>query len=70
MLVHNRSNVVDFNFHLVLVAKYQSPVFSNAIYQQGIKAILQSIADNNGFMNVLTKFGWICNTIMFFCMLN
>ena len=69
MLVHNRSNDVDFNFHLVLVTKYQSPVFSNAIYQQGIKAILQSIADNNGLVNVMTKFSWICNAIMFFSML-
>ena len=61
MLVHNRSNVVDFNFHLVLVTKYQSPVFSNAIYQQGIKAILQSIADNNSFMDILAEFFWICD---------
>lgn len=47
MLIHNRSNVVDFNFHLVLVTKYRKPIFSNATYQQGIRAILQSIADNN-----------------------
>lgn len=47
MLVHNRSNVVDFNFHLVLVTKYRKPIFSNTTYEKGIKAILQSIADNN-----------------------
>lgn len=54
MLIHNRSNVVDFNFnfhfHLVLVTKYRKPIFSNATYQQGIKAILQSIADNNNII--------------------
>ena len=47
MLVHNRSNVVDFNFQLVLVTKHRKPVFSNATYQQGIKTILQNIANNN-----------------------
>lgn len=47
MLIHNCSNVVDFNFHLVLVTKYRKPIFSNASYQQGIRTILQSIADNN-----------------------
>lgn len=47
MLIYNRSNVVDFNFYLVLVTKYRRPVFSNANYQQGIKDILRSIADNN-----------------------
>lgn len=47
MLIHNPSNVVDFNFHLVLVTKYRKPIFSNATYQQGIRIILQSIANNN-----------------------
>lgn len=47
MLIYNRSNVVDFNFYLVLVTKYRRLVFLNANYQQGIKDILRSIADNN-----------------------
>ena len=47
MLIHNRSNVIDFNFHLILVTKYRKPLFSNETYQEGIKAILQSIANNN-----------------------
>ena len=48
MLIKNRSNVYDFNFHLVFVTKYRKKVFVNNELRNEMKSFLQSIAYNKG----------------------
>lgn len=45
MIVKTRTNVYDFNFHLVFVTKYRKHVFNSKEKRQVMKEILQSIAD-------------------------
>lgn len=45
MIVKTRTNVYDFNFHLVFVTKYRKQVFDSEEKRQVMKEILQSIAD-------------------------
>lgn len=45
MIVKTRTNVYDFNFHLVFVTKYRKHVFNSEEKRQVMKEILQSIAD-------------------------
>lgn len=45
MIVKTRTNVYDFNFHLVFVTKYRKHVFNSKEKRQVIKEIVQSIAD-------------------------
>lgn len=47
MLKHNRTNVYDFNFHLVFVTKYRKQVFTNKETRETMKEILYEIAKNN-----------------------
>ena len=48
MLVKNRTNIYDFNFHLVFVTKYRKKVFVNDKLRNEMKVFLQSIAYNKG----------------------
>lgn len=45
MIVKTRTNIYDFNFHLVFVTKYRKHVFNSEEKRQVMKEILQSIAD-------------------------
>ena len=45
MIVKTRTNVYDFNFHLVFVTKYRKHVFNSKEKRQVMKEIVQSIAD-------------------------
>lgn len=47
MIVKTRTNVYDFNFHLVFVTKYRKHVFNSKDKRQVMKEILQSIANMN-----------------------
>lgn len=47
MLRYERTNVYDFNFHLVWVTKYRKPVFTTDRLRQSMKMILQEIAEKN-----------------------
>lgn len=46
MLKRERTNVYDFNFHLVFVTKYRKQIFTNDILREEMKTILLSIAKN------------------------
>jgi len=48
MLIKTRTNVYDFNFHLVWVTKYRKKVFTDPKLVEDIKNILIDIAKNNG----------------------
>ena len=45
MIVKTRTNVYDFNFHLVLVTKYRQHVFNSEEKRQSMTKILQYIGD-------------------------
>lgn len=45
MIVKTRTNVYNFNFHLVFVTKYRKHVFNSEEKRQVMKEILQSIAN-------------------------
>lgn len=47
MLKHNRTNVYDFNFHLVFVTKYRKQIFTSKKTQDVMNEILYGIAKNN-----------------------
>ena len=47
MLKHNRTNVYDFNFHLVFVTKYRQKIFNTYNKQKAMKDILKNIAKGN-----------------------
>ncbi|MGL4009820.1 IS200/IS605 family transposase [Staphylococcus nepalensis] len=47
MLVKTRTNVYDFNFHLVWVTKYRASIFDDESKRKVMKQILQSIAENH-----------------------
>ena len=47
MLKHNRTNVYDFNFHLVFVTKYRQKIFDTQEKQDLMKNILKNIAEGN-----------------------
>ncbi|MFT9086747.1 IS200/IS605 family transposase, partial [Liquorilactobacillus sp.] len=47
MLKYNRTNVYDFNFHLVFVTKYRKNIFTNEQARSVMKDILYTIANNN-----------------------
>jgi len=47
MIKHERTNIYDFNFHLVWVTKYRKPVFTTNEKANTLKAILQTIAKRN-----------------------
>lgn len=47
MLKHNRTNVYDFNFHLVFVTKYRQKIFDTQDKQELMKNILKNIAEGN-----------------------
>ena len=44
MIVRNRTNVYDFNFHLVFVTKYRKVIFTNEALRDDMKAILKQLA--------------------------
>lgn len=44
MIVRNRTNVYDFNFHLVFVTKYRKAIFINEALRNDMKAILKQLA--------------------------
>ena len=44
MIVRNRTNVYDFNFHLVFVTKYRKVIFTNEALRNDMKAILKQLA--------------------------
>ena len=46
MLVKRRTNVYDFNFHLVFVTKYRKAIFINEQFKNDMKQILLRIAKN------------------------
>ena len=45
MIVKTRTNVYDFNFHLVFVTKYRKHVFNSEEKRQVMKEILESTTD-------------------------
>ena len=45
MIVKTRTNVYDFNFHLVFVTKYRQHVFNSEEKRQSMTKILQYIGD-------------------------
>lgn len=47
MLKHERTNVYNFNFHLVWVTKYRKPIFTTPERETHLKQILQDIANRN-----------------------
>ncbi|WP_446197598.1 IS200/IS605 family transposase [Lentilactobacillus buchneri] len=47
MIKHERTNVYDFNFHLVWVTKYRKQVFTTDKRVADMKAILKGIAKRN-----------------------
>ncbi|KRL79429.1 IS200/IS605 family transposase [Ligilactobacillus equi] len=46
MLKKERTNVYDFNFHLVFVTKYRKQIFTTDELRNNMKTILLSIAEN------------------------
>ncbi|MFT9191394.1 MAG: transposase [Liquorilactobacillus sp.] len=44
---YNRTNVYDFNFHLVFVTKYRKSIFTNEQARSVMKDILYTMASNN-----------------------
>lgn len=48
MIKHERTNVYDFNFHLVWVTKYRKQVFTTDEKSSTMKKILKDIAERNG----------------------
>lgn len=48
MIKHERTNVYDFNFHLVWVTKYRKAIFTTPERVSHLKQILQDIASRNG----------------------
>ena len=46
MLIKNRTNVYDFNFHLVFVTKYRKVIFITDQFRKEMKDILKNIAKN------------------------
>lgn len=47
MLVKTRTNVYDFNFHLVWVTKYRKEVFTEKTLCEDMKEILCKLAEDN-----------------------
>lgn len=47
MIKHGRTNVYDFNFHLVWVTKYRKQVFTTQTRANVMKSILKNIAKRN-----------------------
>lgn len=47
MIRHERTNVYDFNFHLVWVTKYRKEIFTTGAKRDSMKKILQAIAKKN-----------------------
>ena len=47
MIKHERTNVYDFNFHLVWVTKYRKPIFTTEKRANAMKIILKEIAKRN-----------------------
>lgn len=45
MIVKTRTNVYDFNFHLVWVTKYRASVFDTDLKRNEMKRILQNISN-------------------------
>lgn len=48
MLIKTRTNIYDFNFHLVWTTKYRKKVFTDPKLTKDMKDILIGIAKNNG----------------------
>lgn len=48
MIKHERTNVYDFNFHLVWVTKYRKNVFTTTDKIESMENILMDIAERNG----------------------
>ena len=48
MLIKTRTNVYDFNFHLVWVTKYRKAVFETDTLRKDMKEILCKLAKDNG----------------------
>lgn len=44
MIARNRTNVYDFNFHLVFVTKCRKAIFTNEALRNDMKAILKQLA--------------------------
>lgn len=48
MLKKQRTNVYDFNFHLIWATKYRKPIFTNDQLSNDMKKILTYISEDNG----------------------
>lgn len=48
MIKHERTNVYDFNFHLVWVTKYRKKIFIDAAKSNSLKEMLVGIARKHG----------------------
>lgn len=48
MLKKRRTNVYDFNFHLIWVTKYRKPIFTDTRLSNDMKIILNDISLENG----------------------
>lgn len=44
MLIHNRTNVYDFNFHVVIATKYRKELFTTKRYSNELKNIMYHLA--------------------------
>ncbi|WP_423157713.1 transposase, partial [Staphylococcus warneri] len=44
MIVKTRTNVYDFNFHLVWVTKYRASIFDTDLKRNEMKRILENIS--------------------------
>ena len=47
MIVKTRTNVYDFNFHLIWLTKYRKEVFTDSSKRERLKSILLSICDTH-----------------------
>lgn len=47
MIKKERTNVYDFNFHLVWTTKYRKPIFTTSEKSDALKAILEDVAERN-----------------------
>lgn len=47
MIKKERTNVYDFNFHLVWVTKYRKTIFTTSEKSDVLKAMLEDVAERN-----------------------
>ena len=49
MLIKNRTNVYDFNFHVVFVTKYRKQIFTTDELRNDMKQIINQLAHDRNF---------------------